>query len=566
MEYELLLINVVRDFNGYSDCFKESIGQYILAAYLRKHYFKAYVYSGISIEAKKVIQREIEEKKVPVIGFYAAADNIRVVRHIIKWIKKKYPYIKTIIGGPQAIGLDYQFFEETKNDFAIIGEGEIPICKLMSFLIDGEGDISKIPSIVYSDKQNQLLIINQSTESIITDLDSIPYPSMEDSLNKNLRQGKMVGIITGRGCPNHCAFCYEGANAKNVRFRSINNVMEEIDYVIKYNENVKYLNIYDDTFTLQKNRVLEFCDKIKKRNIKWFCESHVLFVLKHPEVVKKMVESGLLCMQFGIESGSNKVLEGYNKNINSEMIFDAIKVCKKSGVHGITGNFIIGGAFETLETIEKSKELAKRLIYSAKGILELYAVYFAPYPNTQIVREPEKFDMKLSMELQEYNLNTMRSPVVETKELSSKAIYDIKKGFDEFLEEVYRQAALESTKEDVIQGLFVNGKREHLNVTWERHYMALEHIVNFIQHLSEEEQYFNPNYYMIRTFEDMIEVNDVLITKLGTFSGLEKDVLKYATGIYSAKMLSEKLNVNIEKIEKIFYKLNNKCMLYMSEF
>ena len=55
----------------------------------------------------------------------------------------------------------------------------------------------------------------------------------------------MAGIITGRGCPNHCTFCYEGANAKNVRFRSIDNVMEEIDYIIENNSKFEYLNIYE---------------------------------------------------------------------------------------------------------------------------------------------------------------------------------------------------------------------------------------------------------------------------------------------------------------------------------
>lgn len=566
MEYEILLVNVVRDYGGYADCFRESIGQYLLASYLSIHSFKAYVYSGNVTESKNVIRNEIENNKVPIVGFYAAADNIRVVKHAIMWIKRSYPHVITVIGGPQAIDLDYPFFAVTGNDFAIIGEGEIPLHMLLKAVIDGDCSLGEIPSIVYPDYENETLIFNQCDDAVIQDLDLIPHPVMEDSLMHNLRQGKMAGIITGRGCPNHCTFCYEGANAKNVRFRSIDNVMTEIDYIMANNPNLEYINVYDDTFTLRKERVTEFCEKISKRNIKWFCEGHIEFVIKNPDVIKKMINSGMLCIQFGIESGSNKVLQGYNKRTDFKMIVEAISKCKEMGIHGITGNFIIGGAFETAETIEQSKQLAKALIYSAKGIIELYSVYFAPYPNTKIVNEPECFDVELNHELQEYNLNTMRSPVVKTKELSTLDIYNLKEDFDIFMEETYQRAALTSTKADVLQGLFVDGRREHLNPIWERHYMSLEYIVNFIEHLSDEEQTFNEDFYLVRTFEDVVLDGEQLVTKFGEYEGLDKDVLLNATGIYTAKEIAKRLGISIEEIKDVFYRYNDKCMLYMSAF
>ena len=169
MKYELLLVNAVRDFGGYSDAFKESIGQYLLASYLRLHDFKAFVYSGNVIKAKQVISNEIEKNKVPVIGFYTAADNFRVVKHLIKWIKASYPFIKTIVGGPQSIALDYDFFVETKNDFAIIGEGEIPILMLMKHLIDNDGTLDEVPSIVYPNWNNNTLIVNHCENAVIND-------------------------------------------------------------------------------------------------------------------------------------------------------------------------------------------------------------------------------------------------------------------------------------------------------------------------------------------------------------------------------------------------------------
>lgn len=566
MEYELLLINISRDLSGYSESFRDSIGQYLIASYLRNYSFKAYVFSGNVYECKKVIQHEILKNKVSIIGFYAAADNIRVVKHAVSWIKNNFPHIKTVIGGPQAIDLDYIFFKRTGNDFAIIGEGEIPMYLLLSALIDNTYDLKRVPSLVMRDDEKELLIVNQCNDAIITDLDLIPYPSMIDSFARNLRQGKMAGIITGRGCPYQCTFCYEGANAKNVRFRSIKNVMEEIDYIRENNKSLEYINIYDDTFTLNNERVVEFCKEIKQRNIRWFCEGHIVFVLKNQEILNKMVSSGLTCIQFGIESGSNMVLDAYNKHTNFDMIVDAIKICKKSGIHGITGNFIIGGAFETIETIEESKKLAKELINSAKGIIELYTVYFAPYPNTKIVNTPNKFHMKLNKELEKYNLNTMRSPVVETNSLSTKEIYELKRDFENYIEQLYKKAAIESNKEDILQGLFHDGKRMHLNSTWERHYLSYPHIVTFLEHLTESEQLFNAEFYIIRTFEDFVFDGDRILSEVGNFSGLEMNVLVNATGVYNAIEMAEMFHVSIDDIKYVYNKLNNKCMVYMSEF
>lgn len=257
MEYELLLINISRDIGGYSASFRDSIGQYLIAAYLREYEYKAYVFSGNIAECKKRIEQEIVNNHVPIIGFYAAADNIRVVKHAIHWIKSNYPNVKTVIGGPQAIDLDYNFFVETKNDFAIVGEGEIPMRFLLDALVDGAIELSSVPSLVSVSDEGENLTINKCDNAVISDLDSLPHPSIDDSLVHNLRKGPIVGIITGRGCPYQCTFCYEGANAKNVRLRSIENVMREIDYILSINTHLEYISIYDDTFTLKKERILE---------------------------------------------------------------------------------------------------------------------------------------------------------------------------------------------------------------------------------------------------------------------------------------------------------------------
>lgn len=566
MNYEILLLNVSRDYSNLSSAFKDSIGQYAIASYLRQRDFKAFVYSGNVQDCKRVIANEIKNGNTYIFGFYAAADNIRVVEHVIYWIKNTYPECITIIGGPQVAGLDYKFFERTNNDFAILGEGEIPIYFLLSSLIDHDIELSCVPSLIMRDVKGTDLIVNSGENAIVHDLDSIGYPRMEDSFTGKLRQGSMVGIITGRGCPYNCAFCYEGANAKNVRFRSIANVMEEIDYVKENNNRLGFISIYDDTFTLRRERVLEFCKEIKKRDILWFCEGHISFVLSHLEVLKEMIHSGLACIQFGIESGDDNVLESYNKHTNFRMIIDAIKICKESGIHGITGNFIIGGAHESRKSFEESKKLAREMIHSAKGIIELYTVYFAPYPNTRMVRNPDDYGISIHEKEQDTVLNTMRTPVVSTGNLSRNDIYDLKHEFEQFLEEEYRKAVNESTKGDILQGLTHEGQLISINPTWEKMYREKPHIEVFLEHLSDKEQDFFSKYYIIRTFEDYKIENDELISDVGIFSGLQREVLLNAVGILTAEEMAIQFGTTIEEIENVYKILNEKCLVYMTEF
>ncbi len=563
MEYELLLLNIYRDTVGFSDSFRDSIGQYLIAAYLRKHDFVAQVFSGTVDDCLRVIDEEIGGGRVRIVGFYAAADNIRVVSHAIKWVKSRYNAV-TFVGGPQAIALDADFFCSTGNDFAIVGEGEIPVLRLLSFLVDDTCTIDEIPSLMYMDRVSGLVHQNPFGAAI-ENLDEMPWPHMEDSLDRRLRQGKIVGIITGRGCPNHCAFCYEGANAKNVRFRSIQNVMDEIDYITRYNDRLQLVNVYDDTFTLDPARVLEFCEGMKKRSLKWCCEGHVSFVVRHPDILKTMVDSGLVCIQFGIESASEDVLKAYSKRTSRDMILECVKLCKAAGVHGITGNFIVGGALETLQTVQESMSLAAELIQCAAGIIELNTVYFAPYPNTRMALEPQSFGIAVVPQLQQWNLNTMRSPVVRTEELSTTEIYRLKHRFDDFLVEQYRASAMYARKADVLQGMTLGGKRIHINPTWENVYLSRSHLAVFLHHISDEEQRFEENRYIIRTFEDFTLENDTLLTDAGCFTGLEKEVLLNASGVYTAAETAALLKVPVGEIQNIFQSLNDRCLVYMSK-
>ena len=111
-----------------------------------------------------------------------------------------------------------------------------------------------------------------------------------------------------------------------------------------------------------------------------------------------------------------------------------------------------------------------------------------------------------------------------------------------------------------------DGKRIHLNPTWESMYYSLPHISNFMQHISDEEQNFNKNFYIIRTFEDFKIAHGRMVTDAGDFEGLEQEILQDATGGISASDMANRYQVSIEEIEKTYTALNNRCLVYMTQF
>lgn len=553
MEYEILLLNILRDVSinrGFMDC----IGQHSIASYIEEKGFKGKVYSGSVKDVKSIIDHEVTYRNIRIVGFYMAADNKRVVINIIKWIKNNFD-VKVLVGGPEAAGVDERFFKSTGCDYAIVGEGEKPVLELLNYIVDGIGCEEEIGGLVYYNK-NSVFCKNNLSEPI-KDLDSIPYPKIENSLNKSFRKSEMVGIITGRGCPFHCSFCYEGANAKKVRFRSIENVMAEIDYISANNPNLTCINVYDDTFTLNFERVRQFCNEMKKRNLNWFCEGHINNIVNNREMIAMMAESGLAGMQLGIESGSETVLKAYNKNTTPKMIEEAVRICKEAGIICVSGNFIIGGAYESEETVKESMKLAKRLLEAGRGVFDCRTVFLAPYVNTSITNNPQSYGLKLDEEALSEQLTSMRSVVMQTNNLTTKQIERLKFEFDEMLSKEYARQAFNSNKNDVLSAFFFKGKYTKVSSLWQKYYAEIEHIDNFVKFYNEKDDILQYDKYIIRTAECFYNLK---------LSGVELEFLKHTNGRYNANEMLEVLGWSKYDFEQMYNNLRNKCLVYLSDF
>ncbi|MAG10909.1 hypothetical protein CMI44_01190 [Candidatus Pacearchaeota archaeon] len=314
-----------------------------------------------------------------------------VIEKIINAVKSYNPNQAVIVGGP-IISSEPEFMAENlKFDFGVVGEGEVTIIELLDFIKKNK-DVSKVKGIVYKGKSGK--IIRTSPRERIEDLDTIPFPDYSDfglnekmdnmysidSLYGTMDHPRTYFMIGSRGCPFQCTFCYQSLGQK-YKTRSVKNIIKELEFAIdKYRANS--FHMYDDLFSVNKERLYDFCKEVKKLNkrrnvnLRWVCSLWVSTV--DEELLKFLKDSGCTGICFGFESYSKKVLKSMKKSITPEQIDNAMKACMK--VHmPIIANFIFGDVTETKETAKETLDYWKEHCNDQAKLFFIHA-----YPGSEI--------------------------------------------------------------------------------------------------------------------------------------------------------------------------------------
>lgn len=202
---------------------------------------------------------------------------------------------------------------------------------------------------------------------------------------------------------------------------------------IKNKFDAKEFFIIDDTFTLNKARVLEFCGKLIKKDLSfyWFCESRVDVISE--EVLIAMYEAGCRWIQFGMESGNDEILAGIRKNISFSEIEEAIKLATNIGFR-INLSLIIGHHLDTRDTISETLEKAKYL--KRKYQVNVLAGINTPYPGTEVFEKREEYGLKILTK--NWDRYKMDNPVMDTKYLKANELKRLHFNFMKELEHMDR--------------------------------------------------------------------------------------------------------------------------------
>ncbi|MEK7154429.1 MAG: radical SAM protein, partial [Patescibacteria group bacterium] len=263
------------------------------------------------------------------IGLTATTPLINNALKIADSARKIFPKAKIVFGGVHPSVMPDEVIFRPSVDFVVIDEGEETIREL----IGGE-DPEKILGLVYK-KDGR--IIKNSFRPLINDLNSIPPPAYHllpmdkyyPAVGSYKRLPAMILFAT-RGCPGRCTFCYRTFRGV-VRKRSAEDIINEIK-ILQKNYGTKEVAFYDDTFTLFKDVVKEFCNIIinEKIDITWSCFTRVDYI--NEDMLLMMKKAGCHLILFGVESADEQVLQNINKRISLDQVMEATKLARKVGI------------------------------------------------------------------------------------------------------------------------------------------------------------------------------------------------------------------------------------------
>ena len=297
-------------------------------------------------------------------------------------IKKENPNTKIIIGGTHPTILPEQVLEK---------------CPAIDYVARQEYDYT-IPDIIKNNENPEQVLgitYRENGEIKHTDnrpqlenLDELPYVSKvyQEFLNVNdyayaFAQKPMIQIVSSRGCPNQCNFCSYPSTmgGRKYRTRSIKDLADEFEYILKEMPEIKEIFIEDDTFTVNQKRVQEFCDEIIKRGLKpvWSCNTRVDLTF---ETMKKMKDAGCRLLVCGYESGNQQVLDDIKKGITLKQSQEFADNARKLDIK-VFGCFMIGLTGDNLETINETYEFAKK-VYPDMCFFQ----QAVPFPGTEFYK------------------------------------------------------------------------------------------------------------------------------------------------------------------------------------
>jgi len=323
--------------------------------------------------------RYIKEYKPDILGFTITTYLFHPVREWIKSIKD-IVHIPVLVGGFHLSLYPFETMIHPEIDFAIIGFNPKTLQEFFSNFGNPDS-YSNIEGLCY--KRGGEVFINKVNRKNSIDLNGFPFPARD--LLKNDRYGNFISqkknftaMLTGIGCFFRCKYC--ASTLTECIMRSPENVVNEIEECF-YKYNIREIDFYDQTFTLDKKRTLEICNEIIKRRLKIIWTIRTRTDLIDRELLEAMKEAGLYRIMYGVESASQDIIDRLNKNENLSRMQETINLTHRYGIN-ILGFFMFGCPGETIESLEQTKNFALTMPFD-----DIQVSRFTLFPGTVFYRE-----------------------------------------------------------------------------------------------------------------------------------------------------------------------------------
>jgi len=352
--------------------------------------------------------------KPDIVGITVNTFQTKSAKDVSKAIKEIDKNIIVVVGGPHPSSLKHNIFKEFQYiDISVIGEGENTFIEI----VEGK-DLSEIKGICYNDKLNE----PRKEED---NLDYIPLPNLDlIDINKFIGADPVgaypsMYIMASRGCPYQCIFCNKSVWGRKIRFRKPELVINEIEWLHeKYG--VREIFFLDDNFNLNRKWAETIMNMIIEKNLNkkivYKTSFRVNEQLVDEDLLKLAKAAGFWLIFFGVESGSQKMLDNMKKGFTVNEVKRAFKLAHKVGLKTL-GSFIIGLPGETYDTVKESIKLWKEIHPYVTGCSPAI-----PFPETEFAKIAASKGHLISTNYDEYTVNKF---LVRTDELTVDEIRNL---------------------------------------------------------------------------------------------------------------------------------------------
>ncbi|MCK4830346.1 radical SAM protein [bacterium] len=334
-------------------------------------------------------------------------------------MKDEFPSAFIILVGTHVSALPEETLKLSKKVDAVALHEYDYTLKDLVYALNAGNDLSNVQGMSYRKGDN---IVHNQRRTYIEDLDEIPFVSkvykkflnIENYFNPNALF-PMVTITTSRGCPFPCTFCVypQTMMGRGFRHRSVENVVDEMAWIVENFPQAKAIFFEDDTFSVDKKRCAEFSQLVINRGIKISWNINARVGLDY-ETMALMKKAGCRSFCVGFESGSQKILDNMKKKSTVEVMGKFMKDAAKAGIL-VHGCFLVGLPGETHETMKETLDLAKSL---NPDTVQFYPVMV--YPGTEAYEWYKERDLITVDDFSKWlTPEGLHNTVISTEELSS---------------------------------------------------------------------------------------------------------------------------------------------------
>lgn len=398
MKQKILLINP-RHVRAYNTVFPP-FGLMYLSASLKKEGYDVKVVDAM-LCSNKEIKNIISSEKWLWIGFgVMTSPALLNALELSKFVKEncKCP---VVWGGPHTTLLPEQVLSEENIDIAVIGEGEKIVVSLSKAIFNRE-PLKNVKGIGFKNKINQKsdIIINQSEDIIDFEKTDIDWDCLnfEDYVDK-FENKRMIPLITSRGCPYGCTFCWNlKANKRRYREWSFERVKKEINFLAE--KKVEFISFQDDNVSINLDRLKKIASHLKSKNISFAFDNGVRVDRISYELMRHLKKNGCHHTSVGSESGSKKVLDIFNKNITPQDILKASEEIAKNNL-GAKYGWMIGAPGEKWKNVLETLDIIDQIVKINKNTAHFISIY-QPYAGAPLTEKAIKLGWEMPKKVSEW--------------------------------------------------------------------------------------------------------------------------------------------------------------------